>query len=888
MRSLDPFRLEVHRAIEVPGEERLPRLPTYVIRDHDAQLRAVVDRAVEGQSTLVTLVGGSSTGKTRAAWEAVRQLPDEWTVWHPYDPTRPQAAMDGIARIPPRTVVWLNDAQHYLFLKTVPDVAERITAKLRTALAAPNQAPILVVATMWPDFWAPLTVRPAPGVPDPFAQQRELLTGVGFHVSIPSAFTDEDLEAARGASADDPRLALALTGAANGQITQYLAGVPELLSRYRNAPRAAATLIEAAMDYRRLGHAPALPCRLLTEAAQGYRDAGYLPPDGDGAADEAFVYCTEPCNGVPGPLVPLPVPRESGAEPTYRLADYLEQLGRAARRTVSPPATFWDAAVRHVQSPQDLGVLGHAAYRRARFQHALSLYEAAARAGNHRVHSELVRLREKLGDAQGAEASARAGAEHGDTQAITALVRDRAEAGDTESAEKLARLAAEAGDTRPLRAMAQVQDASGDLAYAERLYRAAAEAGDDTVLVTLAQLCEEVQDVRSAEEFAFRAAAAGDPQGLRSLAHSRKTRDDHDAARRLQEAADLVTIPSAVKDTGHPSQARARAKAALRHLDALEQRALEAHEGFRSRRGSPQLPADALEMAERLAVAAVANGDTDVLQELAWREFTRYDEDRRAVRLAREAVENGYPGVALSLARGLLDRLTYTRNLSGSDELQWGRHIRQSADQLARMAADAGDTRAFALLAEIRVFAGDRTGSERNAQAAMEARDTQGLNATARRWEEAGDRAAAEYYYSVSAQAGDVTARTVLMRWREDDGDAEGAEKLAHEAAAKGDVNALTELARWREMAGDKKGAEKLYRAALATGDTGALIIMGGWRQVAGNHDGAERLFRAALDAGDIHSLHNLAQSRLLRGDTRWKDALRYGLDAAGSPLQPW
>ena len=53
-------------------------------------------------------------------------------------------------------------------------------------------------------------------------------------------------------------------------VIQFLAGVPELLARYRNAPPAAAALIKAAMDARRLGAGIGLPQAFLEAAAPGY------------------------------------------------------------------------------------------------------------------------------------------------------------------------------------------------------------------------------------------------------------------------------------------------------------------------------------------------------------------------------------------------------------------------------------------------------------------------------------------------------------------------------------------------------------------------------------------------------------------------------------------
>jgi len=100
---------------------------------------------------MAVLVGGSSTGKTRACWEAIQSLSARWWLWHPIDPSRPEAAGSAIGAIAPYTVVWLNDAQHYL-LASDPVLAERIAAGLRAALTDPQRAPVLVLGTLWPRF----------------------------------------------------------------------------------------------------------------------------------------------------------------------------------------------------------------------------------------------------------------------------------------------------------------------------------------------------------------------------------------------------------------------------------------------------------------------------------------------------------------------------------------------------------------------------------------------------------------------------------------------------------------------------------------------------------------------------------------------------------------
>jgi hypothetical protein len=116
----DPFALEVHRPMRPDASQaNLPLLPPYVPRDFDDELGRVAASAADGKSGIAVLVGGSSTGKTRACWEALQPLRDlqpGWRLWHPIEPSRPEAVLAGLPGVGPRTVVWLNEAQLYLDL----------------------------------------------------------------------------------------------------------------------------------------------------------------------------------------------------------------------------------------------------------------------------------------------------------------------------------------------------------------------------------------------------------------------------------------------------------------------------------------------------------------------------------------------------------------------------------------------------------------------------------------------------------------------------------------------------------------------------------------------------------------------------------------------------
>ncbi|GAA4263755.1 hypothetical protein GCM10022255_111180 [Dactylosporangium darangshiense] len=477
----DPLMLEVHPAISIPGIGLDP-LPAYLPREHDELLRQAADRVMAGSSTLVTVVGGSSTGKTRACWELVQYLdgrePGRWRVWHPYDPTRPEAAAQALAGVMPYTVVWLNEAQHYL---SPPDarLGERIAAGLRSLLHDRARGPVLVLATLWPQYWSALTTRPEAGEPDPCAQARDLLAGTA--ITVPDAFTPAEMTMLDAAGVD-PRLRLAADDAEGGRITQYLAGAPELENRYRTAPPAARAIIRVAMDARRLGHPLALPHALLEQAAPAYLDDHDWDSLGEDWLEQALAYTARPCKGARGPLTRIRIrpsdPNPAGGQPCYRLADYLEQTGRSQRAGVYPPDSLWSAFAAVVTDPDLLAILGRRAEARGRYQHAIWLYARAVDLGSVHALQALSMLLEQAEDAVAAEALAHQAADRGSTQGLLALARQRERAEDAEGADALYRQAVDHGDTHAPLILARRRKRAGDTEGADALYRQAVDRGN--------------------------------------------------------------------------------------------------------------------------------------------------------------------------------------------------------------------------------------------------------------------------------------------------------------------------------------------------------------------------------------------------------------------------
>ena len=229
---------------------------------------------------MVMLVGGSSTGKTRTAFEAVRRCVPNWSLLRPLD----AADLLGQVRsgaVGPRTVLWLNEAQ--VFLRGQADVA----VALRRLLA--GDEPVVVIGTMWPEFWKELTSATDDDPLDVKHQTRELLLHDAVRVDVPEAFTGRDRAQLGRVATTDPRLAAAAAAAErDGKVVQVLAGGPELVQRYDHPAdaddRFGKAVVTAAMDARRVGCESPIGASFLEAAAPAYVD----PSDRAGAPETWF------------------------------------------------------------------------------------------------------------------------------------------------------------------------------------------------------------------------------------------------------------------------------------------------------------------------------------------------------------------------------------------------------------------------------------------------------------------------------------------------------------------------------------------------------------------------------------------------------------------------
>jgi hypothetical protein len=533
----DPRQLGVHAAISVPG---VPDdiLPEYVPRDADASehgVRAKVAAAAQ-RGGFVLLVGGSSVGKTRSAFQAVKALLPDWWLVHPAGP----GELTTLAQVPsPQTVVWLDELQRYL------DGEHGLIGGVVRALLGPPH-PAVIIGTLWPELYFAYTTLHTRGAADLHAREREVLK-LADVVRIGPEFSPAEQGRARAAAVRDRRLAIALAATGYG-LTQTLAAAPQLVARWQDAKTASPygwAVLTAALDITRLGARAPLSADLLRAAAPGYLTSAQQAEAPKKWFKQALAYATGKLYGAAAALSPAAI--SMGQVAGYTVADYLVQHASRERRHARVPASTWDAVISHILDPADAARLADSARNRLLHRCAIPLYRHAADAGDGAAAAQLDRLLRAWADAGDGDAASelarrkmvvlehilRAAANGGDWLATWQQaelladrgdldqLRDRANDGDGYAANQLARLLADRGDLHQLRDRANDGDGyaavrlagllagRGDLDQAEQILRAAADADDMAATWDLAELRAGRGDLDGAEQILRAWADAG-------------------------------------------------------------------------------------------------------------------------------------------------------------------------------------------------------------------------------------------------------------------------------------------------------------------------------------------------------------------------------------------
>ncbi|MFD8751935.1 hypothetical protein ACFV0O_13275 [Kitasatospora sp. NPDC059577] len=602
--QLQPSALEVHGAA-VPASVvgTYPWLTPYLSREHDMVLRQVMAPALAGgPSVLVMLTGGSSTGKTRALYEALGDLAPNRPL------LRPSTASDLLAiaergLITAGAVLWLNETQRFLDAGG----GEAAAARLRVLLE--QQPGIVALGTMWQQpHWERLVQQGLPG--DPHGQARALLKGGStrrIQVLGELSTLDQERWSDLAQQHGDLRMTHALrAGAADGLVVQHLSGGPELLDAYVQGPDATFShqehaLVTAALDARRLGHYMPLAADLLRDAADGALTARQRSSNPHWGLRALHTLSTgERADGsridVRAPLTPLVALRaRSGGAALFMPADYLDQHTRAARVEQLGTRSLWAALAAHTTHPDDLDRLFEAAWRRGLYKQAIALGRKAVLAGRSRVPATLaLRLDGPLDpDRRGALWIAT----HADTEDVGvvrellfALRRTATEAFDLLASRVVGHT--DTGNAKAVRElMALLRMVEAWPAMDELVERCGADTGLVSDPGLLGKLIEELQDsgrAATAERFADLAAAHADltdPRAAGGLLRSARTVGADRAATvltdRLAARARLVDpalLPHLLRDLWNAGEERAARELLARdpagHVDITDTPAL--------------------------------------------------------------------------------------------------------------------------------------------------------------------------------------------------------------------------------------------------------------------------------------------------------------------------
>ncbi|MFJ2030537.1 tetratricopeptide repeat protein [Streptosporangium sp. NPDC087985] len=358
----DPVQLGVHPAIVLTGTPEAEP-PVYVPRDVDDQVR---ERLAAGG--FVLLVGDSTAGKSRTAYEAVRATLPDHVLIAPHDRTALVAAIEQTVRTN-RAVLWLSDLEHYLGTGGLTrEHIARITA---------GKGHRVIVATLRSAEQARLTSQPTDGDEAARSAGREIQEALeqAQVIRLARRFTMSELERAQARAWDD-RIASAVQQADEFGIAEYLASGPELQRDYDNAwevggnPRGAA-LVSAAIDCRRAGYTSPAPRRLLEELHTAYLEAegGYrLRPE---SLEDAWAWATRPRRATTALLSPVPNAAGDGVAVFDYLVDRRQQAEGPLAQIAEPVIR---TALMHVHHADDADQIASTAYRRGRYHLAESGY----------------------------------------------------------------------------------------------------------------------------------------------------------------------------------------------------------------------------------------------------------------------------------------------------------------------------------------------------------------------------------------------------------------------------------------------------------------------------------------------------------------------------------
>ncbi|MFE2306262.1 tetratricopeptide repeat protein, partial [Streptomyces sp. NPDC059411] len=355
LRQVDRPELAGAHPAEAPGAA-----PAYIERDAEPGLRAALERA-----RFVLVVGESTAGKTRLAYEVARTRYPRHAFVRPLS----RAALPEAVRIAARrrrAVLWLDDLEDHLG-------AGGLTAAQLASLGT-----AVVIATMRVQEYRRYDAREESRLTgsdrDAWRAQRDLLQQAAV-LRLPRHWSESERRRA-AAHQGDPRIGAALRAGERFGVAEVLAAGPELLASWENGwapganPRGAA-VVAAAVDCRRAGLRRPVSREWLRELHAPYlaaRGGGDLQPE---PFAEAMDWACAAAYATSGLLI-----GNYGAG--FTAFDYL--LNAPGHAGVPVPDHLWSGLLARV-GPADAYDMGLVAHQDGRLARAVEALDLARRGG---------------------------------------------------------------------------------------------------------------------------------------------------------------------------------------------------------------------------------------------------------------------------------------------------------------------------------------------------------------------------------------------------------------------------------------------------------------------------------------------------------------------------
>ena len=331
VRESDPLELGVHRAAMLNGNA----IPAYVPRDVDDELTQKLT-LLSQRGGLLIIVGDSTAGKSRAAYQALLRTVPDYRLVSPYDRNELRESFASIAVMPDRVALWLDNIERYLG-------NDGLTPRIASYL---KHRGVICIGTIRTKEYRGLTDLAATGSTID-AQRHEEVASLE-HVLEQAEIVSmkrrwSPTETARAKEIDDQRVAEALNYRATYGIAEYLAAGPKLYEEWSLAsavdanPRGAA-LVSAAIDCQRAGMLDSVPLEVLRSTHEHYLEAAGGQLLGPENFDDALDWATKRRYGVTSLLLPGKQPQ------SYRAFDYLIDMTMTSEGMSPVPGVIWETA----------------------------------------------------------------------------------------------------------------------------------------------------------------------------------------------------------------------------------------------------------------------------------------------------------------------------------------------------------------------------------------------------------------------------------------------------------------------------------------------------------------------------------------------------------------